>query len=44
MGTGSDTGAFFIVGMRQLDRARQLLDAASQVCEIVNGVRQCMHN
>ncbi len=35
---------FFLAGCVSLDRARQLLDAASQVCEIVNGVRQCMQN
>ncbi|ENT7523254.1 hypothetical protein ACE45P_002770 [Escherichia coli] len=39
MGAGSDTGAFF-----SLDKARQLFDTASQVCEIVDGVRQCMQN
>lgn len=44
MGTGSDTGAFFPGGMRQLDKARQLFDTASQVCEIVDSVRQCMHD
>ncbi len=35
---------FLLAGCVSLDRARQLLDAASQVCEIVDGVRQCMHN
>lgn len=34
----------FSGGMRQLDKARQLFDTASQVCEIVDGVRQCMQN
>ncbi|MFO6427069.1 hypothetical protein ACLBOM_21380 [Escherichia coli] len=44
MGTGSDTGAFFPGGCVSLDKARQLFDTASQVCEIVDGVRQCMQN
>ena len=44
MGTGSDTGAFFLVGCVSLDKARQLFDTASQVCKIVDGVRQCMQN
>ncbi len=44
MGTGSDTGAFFIGGCVCFDKARQLFDTASQVCEIVDGVRQCLQN
>ena len=35
---------FFMVGCVSLDKARQLFDTASQVCEIVDGVRQCMQN
>ncbi|MEB6311759.1 hypothetical protein MXM22_26820, partial [Escherichia coli] len=35
---------FLLVGCVSLDKARQLFDAASQVCEIVDSVRQCMHN
>ena len=35
---------FFLVGCVSLDKARQLFDTASQVCEIVDGVRQCMQN
>ncbi|EOC4307299.1 hypothetical protein ACI3WX_004761 [Escherichia coli] len=44
MGTGSDIGAFFLVGCVSLDKAHQLFDTASQVCEIVGDVRQCMQN
>ncbi|MED0056250.1 hypothetical protein RCL95_09680 [Escherichia marmotae] len=44
MGTGSDAGAFFLVGCVSLDKARQLFDTASLVCEIVDGVRQCLQN
>ncbi|ELO5000714.1 TPA: hypothetical protein ACP7UU_004752 [Escherichia coli] len=35
---------FLLVGCASLDKARQLFDTASQVCEIVDGVRQCMQN
>lgn len=35
---------FLLVGCVSLERAYQLLDAASQVCEIVDGVRQCLQN
>ncbi|EON0915641.1 hypothetical protein ACNC3H_000329 [Escherichia coli] len=35
---------FFLVGCVSLDKARQLFDTASQVCEIVDSVRQCMHD
>ncbi|HEI2719443.1 TPA: hypothetical protein SI595_004128 [Escherichia coli] len=44
MGTGSDTGAFLLVGCVSLDKARQLFDAASQVCQLIDGVRQCLQN
>ncbi|ELT9934231.1 hypothetical protein QNZ33_005039 [Escherichia coli] len=33
---------FLLVGCVSLDKARQLFDTASQVCEIVDGVRQCI--
>ncbi|EFB9700759.1 hypothetical protein AAAB99_002846 [Escherichia coli] len=36
--------SFFLVGCVSLDKVRQLFDTASQVCEIVDGVRQCMQN
>lgn len=35
---------FLLVGCVSLDKVRQLLDTASQVCEIVDSVRQCMQN
>ncbi|WP_162753379.1 hypothetical protein [Escherichia coli] len=35
---------FLLVGCVSLDKARQLFDTASQVCEIVDGVRQCLQN
>ena len=35
---------FLLVGCVSLDKARQLFDTASQVCEIVDGVRQCLLN
>ena len=35
---------FLLMGCVSLDKARQLFGAASQVCEIVDGVRQCMQN
>lgn len=35
---------FFLVGCVSLDKARQLFDAASQVCQLVDGVRQCLQN
>ncbi|EEU9452459.1 hypothetical protein EGX60_22225 [Escherichia coli] len=35
---------FLLSGCVSLDRARQLFYTASQVCEIVDSVRQCMHN
>ncbi|MCS1307217.1 hypothetical protein NX027_18240 [Escherichia coli] len=33
---------FFLVGCVSLDKARQLFDTASLVCEIVDGVRCCV--
>ena len=35
---------FFLVGCVSLDKARHIFDTASQVCEIVDGVRQCIQN
>ncbi|EOY2782914.1 TPA: hypothetical protein ACWR5E_004140 [Escherichia coli] len=35
---------FLLVGCVSLDKARQLFDTASLVCEIVDGVRQCLQN
>ncbi len=35
---------FLLVGCVSLDKARQLFDTASQVCEIVDSVRQCLQN
>ena len=35
---------FLLVGCASLDKARQLFDTASQVCEIVDGVRQCLQS
>ncbi|XTZ40655.1 hypothetical protein ACQYRI_08830 [Salmonella enterica] len=35
---------FLLVGCVSLDKARQLFDTASQVCEIVDSVRQCRQN
>lgn len=32
---------FLFAGCASLDKAGQLLDAASQVCRIIDGVRQC---
>ncbi|EHW01674.1 hypothetical protein ECDEC7E_2198 [Escherichia coli DEC7E] len=42
MGTGSDTGAFLLAGCVSLDKARQFFDAASQACQLIDGIRQCM--
>nr|DAH47421.1 MAG TPA: hypothetical protein [Bacteriophage sp.] len=33
---------FLLVGCVSLDKARQLFDTASQVCEIVDAVRCCV--
>ncbi|HBA9710623.1 TPA: hypothetical protein J1460_004639 [Escherichia coli] len=35
---------FLLMGCVSLDKARQLFGAASQACEIVDGVRQRMQN
>ncbi|CAD5674674.1 Uncharacterised protein [Escherichia coli] len=35
---------FFLVGCVSLNKASRLFDAASQVCEIVDGIRQCTQN
>ncbi|GCJ62479.1 hypothetical protein BvCmsL71A_03037 [Escherichia coli] len=35
---------FLLVGCVSLDKARQFFDTASQVCEIVDGVRQCLQS
>ncbi|EJD5550980.1 hypothetical protein M2L89_001035 [Escherichia coli] len=35
---------FLLVGCVSLDKARRLFDTASQICEIVDGVRQCLQN
>ncbi|EPS6254707.1 hypothetical protein ACVGH2_004380 [Escherichia coli] len=35
---------FLLVGCVSPDKARQLFDTASLVCEIVDGVRQCLQN
>ncbi len=35
---------FLLVGCVSLNKASRLFDAASQVCEIVDGIRQCTQN
>ncbi|EPW1928433.1 hypothetical protein ACWE6V_004347 [Escherichia coli] len=35
---------FLLVGCVSLDKARQFLDAASQVCQLIDGIRQCTQN
>ncbi|EAX6858174.1 hypothetical protein J9P64_003466 [Salmonella enterica] len=35
---------FLLVGCASLDKARQIFEAAGQVCRIVDGVRQCVQN
>ncbi|EGI38743.1 conserved hypothetical protein [Escherichia coli TA280] len=35
---------FLLVGCVSLDKARQVIHIAEQVCEIVDSVRQCMQN
>ncbi|WP_063123860.1 hypothetical protein [Escherichia coli] len=32
---------FLLVGCVSLDKARQLFDTASQVCQLIDGVRRC---
>lgn len=35
---------FLLVGCASLDKARQLFDTASQVCQLIDGVRRCAQN
>ncbi|EIH8252430.1 hypothetical protein OkiPb00232_48480 [Escherichia coli] len=35
---------FLLAGCVSLDKARQIFDTVSLVCEIVDSVRQCMQN
>ena len=35
---------FLLVGCVSLDKARQLFDTASQVCQLIDGVWQCLQN
>nr|DAN88426.1 MAG TPA: LPP20 lipoprotein factor [Caudoviricetes sp.] len=35
---------FLLVGCASLEKARQLFDTASQVCRLINSVRQCTQN
>ncbi|MFV9258091.1 hypothetical protein [Citrobacter freundii] len=35
---------FLLVGCVSLEKARQLLDTASQVCQLIDGVRRCTQN
>ncbi|HGV2346021.1 hypothetical protein [Escherichia coli] len=35
---------FLLVGCVSLNKASRLFDVASQVCEIADGVRQCVQN
>lgn len=35
---------FLLVGRASLDKARQIFEAAGQVCRIIDGVRQCVQN
>ncbi len=35
---------FLLVGCVSLDKARQLFDTASQVCQLIDGVRLCTQN
>lgn len=35
---------FLLVGCVSLEKARQIFDAASQVCRLVDSVRQCAQN
>lgn len=35
---------FLLVGCVSLDKARQLFDTTSQVCQLIDGVRQCLQN
>ncbi len=35
---------FLLVGCVSLDKARQLFDTASQVCQLIDGVLRCTQN
>ncbi|EOX4612821.1 hypothetical protein ACPX2E_003664 [Escherichia coli] len=35
---------FLLVGCVSLDKARQLFDTASQVCQLIDSVRRCTQN
>ncbi|HAX2473753.1 TPA: hypothetical protein JW669_004351 [Escherichia coli] len=35
---------FLLAGCVSLDKARQLFDTASQVCQLIDGVRRCVQN
>ncbi|UMS67180.1 hypothetical protein AOY72_10065 [Escherichia coli] len=35
---------FLLVGCVSLDKTRQLFDTASQVCQLIDGVRRCTQN
>ncbi|HCK1869758.1 TPA: hypothetical protein NY293_004613 [Escherichia coli] len=35
---------FLLVGCVSLNKASQLFDTASQVCQLIDGVRQCLQN
>ncbi|EKQ3387584.1 hypothetical protein QRK96_004325 [Escherichia coli] len=35
---------FLLVGCVSLDKARQLFDTASQVCQLIDGVQRCAQN
>ncbi|EFL9559044.1 hypothetical protein FCV88_24150 [Escherichia coli] len=35
---------FLLVGCVSLDKARHFFDAASQICQLIDGIRQCTQN
>ncbi|WP_072034093.1 hypothetical protein [Citrobacter braakii] len=35
---------FLLAGCVTLDKTRQIFDAASQVCRLIDGVRECAQN
>ncbi|HHZ7490432.1 TPA: hypothetical protein ACWLY1_004397 [Citrobacter freundii] len=35
---------FLLVGCVSLEKARHLLDTASQVCQLIDGIRRCAQN
>ncbi|EGO4721201.1 hypothetical protein IT030_004674 [Escherichia coli] len=35
---------FLLVGCVSLNKARQLFDTASQVCQLIDGVQRCVQN